>query len=100
MVSTEVAFFDVHEDRADEFIEVFTGKAVPLLHKSGATDVVIYQNQRKPGGFVFICGWPTPTARTDEFEKSEHYPEFISVLGEFVSSPPTIGDFRTVHVDR
>jgi quinol monooxygenase YgiN len=99
-VSIEIAHLEVREERVSEFLDAFTRTAVPLLREGGAADFTVYRDQERPTAFVLVCTWPSRTARVEEFGRSPLYTRFLTAVGEYLTGPPSIGDYDAVFTDR
>jgi len=95
-MSTEVAILSINPGTADQFLEVAGKDALEILHKGGATDLVLYRSEVSPDHFVMVCKWKSREARIQGFEKSPLYPEFLALVGPYLAAPPTIDDYDVV----
>jgi quinol monooxygenase YgiN len=95
-MSTEVAILIIKPETADRFLEVAGKDALEILHKGGATDLVLYRSEVTLDHFVMVCTWKSREARIEGFEKSPLYTEFVALVGPYLAAPPTVDDYDVV----
>lgn len=90
----EIAEIRVREGCEAAF-EQKVAEAEPLFRRApGCLSMALRKMVEEPCRYQLVVGWRTIEDHTEGFQKSEDFPRWRALVGDFFAGPPTVSHWR------
>jgi quinol monooxygenase YgiN len=86
----EVADFEVHPGREDEFVAAFRSVREVLATTPGCHTVRMTRSIESPSRFVLLVEWADVDAHERNFRGTDRFTTWRAAIGPFFAAPPRV----------
>ena len=84
--------------REEEFEAAYLGAEPLLTGSAGCLGAGLFRDSEEPGSYLLRVRWEKLTDHTEMFPASADGQKFVSIVGPFFASPPTVRHFDAAGV--